>query len=206
MALSWEGTTWSDPFSSRIPFLFKQWWSGSGGRVGHKGSPLVERHKFLVLGGLPQQTVFWNQNLTHRNQQVKGGWLLLVCHFLDALQTSDVKKAGDPKHTNLEAFLGGCRGVASGHGGSVVWETQYVVAEVWREWQRQSQLKDNSKTTVEMREIEFWNSWCHVPFSKGLLWNGHTWPWTLRLARTAAGLQLQSSSSQVQLFESAKMS
>ena len=59
--------------------------------VGHKGSPLhtalVERHKFLVLGGLPQQTVFWNQNLTHRNQQVKGGWLLLVCHFLDALQT-----------------------------------------------------------------------------------------------------------------------
>ena len=91
MALSWEGTTWSDPFSSRIPFLFKQWWSGSGGRVGHKGSPLhtalVERHKFLVLGGLPQQTVFWNQNLTHRNQQVKGGWLLLVCHFLDALQT-----------------------------------------------------------------------------------------------------------------------
>ena len=74
-----------------IPFLFKQWWSGSGGRVSHKGSPLhtalVERHKFLVLGGLPQQTVFWNQNLTHRNQQVKGGWLLLVCHFLDALQT-----------------------------------------------------------------------------------------------------------------------
>ena len=56
-----------------IPFLFKQWWSGSGGRVGHKGSPLhtalVERHKFLVLGGLPQQTVFWNQNLTHRNHK-----------------------------------------------------------------------------------------------------------------------------------------
>ena len=41
--------------------------------VGHKGSPLhtalVERHKFLVLGGLPQQTVFWNQNLTHRNHK-----------------------------------------------------------------------------------------------------------------------------------------
>ena len=55
MALSWEGTTWSDPFSSRIPFLFKQWWSGSGGRVGHKGSPLVERHKFLVLGGSPNR-------------------------------------------------------------------------------------------------------------------------------------------------------
>ena len=59
--------------------------------VGHKGSPphtaLVERCTFLALGGLPQQTVFWNQNLTHRNQQVKGGWLLLVCHFLDALQT-----------------------------------------------------------------------------------------------------------------------
>ena len=25
--------------------------------------------------------------MAHRNQQVKGGWLLLVCHFLDALQT-----------------------------------------------------------------------------------------------------------------------
>ena len=41
--------------------------------VGHKGSPLhtalVERHKLLVLGGLPQQTVFWNQNLTHRNHK-----------------------------------------------------------------------------------------------------------------------------------------
>ena len=68
-------------------------WTSQGTRlwVGHKGSPLhtalVERRKFLVLGGLPQQTVFWNQNLTHRNQQVKGGWLLLVCHLLDALQT-----------------------------------------------------------------------------------------------------------------------
>ena len=41
--------------------------------VGHKGSPLhtalVERHKLLVLGGLPQQTVFWNQNWTHRNHK-----------------------------------------------------------------------------------------------------------------------------------------
>ena len=59
--------------------------------VGHKGSPLhtalVERFSFLALGGPPQQTVFWNRNLAHRIQQVKGGWLLLVCHFLDALQT-----------------------------------------------------------------------------------------------------------------------
>ena len=41
--------------------------------VGHKGSPLhtalVERHKLLVLGGLPQLTVFWNQNWTHRNHK-----------------------------------------------------------------------------------------------------------------------------------------
>ena len=41
--------------------------------VGHKGSPLhtalLERHKLLVLGGLPRQTVFWNQNLTHRNHK-----------------------------------------------------------------------------------------------------------------------------------------
>ena len=51
----------------------------------------MERFTFLALGGLPQQTVFWNQNLAHRNQQVKGGWLLLVCHFLDALQTYYIK-------------------------------------------------------------------------------------------------------------------
>ena len=42
---SWEGRTRSDPFSILNPFLFKQWWSGPGGRVGHKGSPL---HTALV--------------------------------------------------------------------------------------------------------------------------------------------------------------
>ena len=50
---------------------------GRSQRVTTPHTALVERYKFLVLGGLPQQTVFWNQNLTHRNQQVKGGWLLL---------------------------------------------------------------------------------------------------------------------------------
>ena len=72
-----------------IPFLFKQWWSG--GRVGHKGSPLhtalVERHKFLVLGGAPPTDSVLEPEFDTPQSQVKGGWLLLVCHFLDALQT-----------------------------------------------------------------------------------------------------------------------
>jgi len=66
------------------------------GHKGDRGSPLhtalVERFTFLPLGGLPQQTVFWNQSLAHRTQQVKGGWLLLVCHFLDALQAQKKRK------------------------------------------------------------------------------------------------------------------
>ena len=43
----------------------------------------------LAFTRLPQQTVFWNQNFGTPQQEVKGGWLLLVCHFLDALQTLD---------------------------------------------------------------------------------------------------------------------
>ena len=35
------------------------------------------------LGGSPLRLVFWNQNLGTPQQEVKGGWLLLVCHFLD---------------------------------------------------------------------------------------------------------------------------
>ena len=93
----------------------------------------MERHKFLVLGGLPQQTVFWNQNLTHRNQQVKGGWLLLVCHFLDALQTSDVKKLVTQNTQTSRRFLAAAAVLPPAMAGQLFGETQYAVAEVWRE-------------------------------------------------------------------------
>ena len=59
---------------------------------GHKGSPLHTAFVGTVLTSftrLPQQTVFWNQNFGTPQQEVKGGWLLLVCHFPDALQTLD---------------------------------------------------------------------------------------------------------------------
>ena len=57
-----------------------------------QGSPLHTAFVGTVLTSftrLPQQTVFWNQNFGTPQQEVKGGWLLLVCHFPDALQTLD---------------------------------------------------------------------------------------------------------------------
>ena len=84
VALSWEGKTWIDPFPFKSrSFYGAVWGPGRSQRVTTPHCSCGTVHISRTWG----QTVFWNQNLTHRNQQVKGGWLLLVCHFLDALQT-----------------------------------------------------------------------------------------------------------------------
>ena len=61
-----------------------------GSRVGHKG-----HHSTLLFVGTVLTSFTWGAPPTDSvlepelgtpQQQVKGGWLLLVCHFLDALQ------------------------------------------------------------------------------------------------------------------------
>ena len=90
MALSWEGKTCIDlfPFDS-VPF--KQWWSGSGGpgrsqRVTTPHCSCGTTQTSRAWGAPPTDSVL-EPELDTPQSQVKGGWLLLVCHFLDALQT-----------------------------------------------------------------------------------------------------------------------
>ena len=75
-----------------IPFLFKQWWSGSGGpgrsqRVTTPHCSCGTTQTSRAWGAPPTDSVL-EPELDTPQSQVKGGWLLLVCHFLDALQTS----------------------------------------------------------------------------------------------------------------------
>ena len=74
-----------------IPFLFKQWWSGSGGpgrsqRVTTPHCSCGTTQTSRAWGAPPTDSVL-EPELDTPQSQVKGGWLLLVCHFLDALQT-----------------------------------------------------------------------------------------------------------------------
>ena len=74
-----------------IPFLFKQWWSGSGGpgrsqRVTTPHCSCGTTQTSRAWGAPPKDSVL-EPELDTPQSQVKGGWLLLVCHFLDALQT-----------------------------------------------------------------------------------------------------------------------
>ena len=74
-----------------IPFLFKQWWSGSGGpgrsqRVTTPHCSCGTTQTSRAWGAPPTDSVLESE-LDTPQSQVKGGWLLLVCHFLDALQT-----------------------------------------------------------------------------------------------------------------------
>ena len=74
------------------PFHLNLWWTGLGpGRS--QGSPLHTHcccwngfSKSICAGGSPGDSVLEPELGTLR-QEVKGDWLLLLCHFLDALQT-----------------------------------------------------------------------------------------------------------------------
>ena len=81
-----------------IPFLFKQWWSGSGGpgrsqRVTTPHCSCGTTQTSRAWGAPPTDSVL-EPELDTPQSQVKGGWLLLVCHFLDALQTFRNTKRG----------------------------------------------------------------------------------------------------------------
>ena len=88
-----------------IPFLFKQWWSGSGGpgrsqRVTTPHCSCGTTQTSRAWGAPPTDSVL-EPELDTPQSQVKGGWLLLVCHFLDALQRS----AWKPKEDSLKVEL-----------------------------------------------------------------------------------------------------